>query len=301
MITTGVIIVLIKDVCRECGLTKKAVEYYERRGLISPEIGGNGYRNYSEKDIAALKEIGALRKLGIGIAEIKDILESSNKSAALVKIKHRIDLELEKAAARKECLERLIKNYDIERAIADIENDIEKNFTIKEKMLQAFPGAYGTYLFMHFGHFLDGKIDTEEKERAYNKIVEYLDQVQDMEFPEELEKFLEEGFGRLEADIMESVNSSLMDSINDVDKYIEENRESIEKYLEFINSEEYKNSPAYKMKKLLMEFQQNSGYYDVFIENLKTLSDSYRGYLEKLHAANKVFLEKFPHAADMNG
>jgi len=81
---------LIKDVCRECKLTKKAVEYYEKQGLISPRIEDNGYRNYSDEDISTLKEIGVLRKLGISIAEIRDILASSDKSAALAKCKYKM-------------------------------------------------------------------------------------------------------------------------------------------------------------------------------------------------------------------
>ena len=50
---------------------------------------------------------------------------------------------------------------------------------------------------------------------------------------------------------------------------------------------------------MLLSFQQESGYYDIFIENLKVLSDSYREYYEKLQAANKTFLERFPHAKDI--
>jgi hypothetical protein len=38
----------------------------------------------------------------------------------------------------------------------------------------------------------------EEKERAYNKIVEYLDKIQETEFPKELEDFLEQGIGQYE-------------------------------------------------------------------------------------------------------
>lgn len=34
--------------------------------------------------------------------------------------------------------------------------------------------------------------------------------------------------------------------------------------------------------------------YDIFIENLKILSDSYREYLEKLQLANKTFVDKYP-------
>ena len=290
---------LIKDVCRECNLTKKAVEYYERQGLISPRIENNGYRNYTDEDISRLKEIGVLRKLGISIAEIKDILASSNKSAVLARIKYKMDLEIEKARAKKKCLERLMKDYDIEQAIAYIEADIEKHFTIKEKLLQAFPGGYGMYLGVHFGQFLNGKIDTEEKERAYDKIVAYLDKIQETEFPEELKEFLDEGLGQLEEADMQKINLSIIDSVNNIDGYIEKNKEVIEKYLEYINSDEYKNSPAYKMKQLLLKFKKENGYYDIFIENLKILSDSYREYFEKLQAVNKVFLDKYPHVDDI--
>lgn len=152
------------------------------------------------------------------------------------------------------------------------------------------------YLCVHFGQFLDGKIDTEEKEKAYNKIVDFLDNVQDMEFPKELEEFLKQSLEHLDEENMEDINLSLINAVNNPEKYIEENKEIIEKYLEFINSDEYKNSPAYKIKELLLKFQQESGYYDIFIENLKILSDSYREYYEKLLAANKVILEKYPDA-----
>lgn len=88
---------LIKDVCKKCKLTKKAVEYYEQQGLISPAVEDNGYRNYSDEDISVLKEIGTLRKLGISIADIKNILASTNKAAALAKCKYKMDLEVEKS------------------------------------------------------------------------------------------------------------------------------------------------------------------------------------------------------------
>jgi len=292
---------LIKDVCRECKLTKKAVEYYEQQGLISPKIEENGYRNYSDEDIARLKEIRVLRELGISIAEIKDIIASTNKPAALAKCKYKMDLEVEKAVAKKKCLEQLIRDYDIEKATACIEEGIEKHYTIKEKLLQAFPGGYGMYLCVHFGQFLNGRIDTEEKERAYNKIVDYLDEIQEIEFPKELEEFLQQGLGQMEEADMQRINSSIIDSVNNIDMYLEENKEDIEKYLDYRNSDEYKKSPVCKIQQLLLKFQQVSGYYDIFIENLKILSASYREFFEKLQAANKAFVNKYPQFDNIEG
>lgn len=285
---------LIKDVCKKCKLTKKAVEYYEQQGLISLAVEDNGYRNYSDEDISVLKEIGTLRKLGISIADIKNILASTNKAAALAKCKYKMDLEVEKAMAKKKCLEQLMDDYNIDQAITYIEENIEKHFTIKEKLLQAFPGGYGMYLCIHFGQFLNGKIDTEEKEEAYNKIVDYLDTVSKIEFPKELEEYLLQGLGQLEKIDMQRINWSIIDAVNNIDIYLKENKEDIGKYLEYRNSDEYKKSPACKMQQLLLQFQQESGYYDIFIENLKILSDSYREYLEKLQVANKTFVDKYP-------
>jgi len=76
--------------------------------------------------------------------------------------------------------------------------------------------------------------------------------------------------------------------------YLEENKEDIEKYLEYRNSDEYKKSPVCKIQQLLLKFQQESGYNEIFIENLKILSDSYWEFFEKLQAANKVFVNKYP-------
>lgn len=289
----------IKDVCRECRLTKKAVEYYEEQGLISPEIGDNGYRNYSDDDITALKEIGVLRKLNISVAEIKYILSGKNKKAALAKYKYRMELEVEKSTVKKKCLEGLIAEYNINEAISYIENNIDKYFTIKEKLLQAFPGSFGMYLCVHFGQFLDGRIDTEEKENAYYKILDYLDRTEKMEFPDELEEYLQQVLQQQEQDEIERMNASILDTIHNIDFYLEDNEENIEEYLKFRNSEEFKSSKAFKMQQLLMQFQQQSGYNDILIPNLKLLSDSYREYFEMLQAANRSFIEKYPQAKDI--
>ena len=42
---------LINEACNLTGLTKKAISYYEKHGLIKPRKCGNGYREYSKADI----------------------------------------------------------------------------------------------------------------------------------------------------------------------------------------------------------------------------------------------------------
>ena len=60
---------LINEVCKECNLTKKAVEYYTEQGLIQPRITENGYRQFSETDALKLKRIAVLRGLGFSVPE----------------------------------------------------------------------------------------------------------------------------------------------------------------------------------------------------------------------------------------
>jgi DNA-binding transcriptional MerR regulator len=67
----------IKEVEELVGITKKNIRYYEQEGLLTPGRNSeNSYREYDDEDIARLKQIKLLRKLGIPISEIRDVLES---------------------------------------------------------------------------------------------------------------------------------------------------------------------------------------------------------------------------------
>ena len=69
-----VVTVFINEVCKECSLTKKAVEYYIEQGLIFPTIQENGYRCFSDEDAECLKKISVLRDLGLSVADIRLVL-----------------------------------------------------------------------------------------------------------------------------------------------------------------------------------------------------------------------------------
>ena len=290
---------LIKDVCKECKLTKKAIEYYEKQGLIRPEIGENNYRNYNAEDVSVLKEIAVLRKLGVSISDIKTILKSKNKAAALSKCKYLMELKLQKNRAQCNCIEQLILNYDIDKEFKSIDASINEFFTIKEKLIQAFPGTYGMYLSIHFGQFLNEKIDSTEKENAYNQIVNFLDSVDNLDFSPELEEFLENTFALMQKTDMEKMSSVMLEAVEDIETYIENNNEILEEYIKIRISDDYKATDLYKMQLQLLDFQNSSGYYDIFIPNLKILSDSYNEYSEKLAAANKILIEKYPQTAEL--
>ncbi len=60
----------IKDTEKELSVTRSNIRFYEKEGLLSPERRENNYRDYSEEDLAVLKKILILRKLGFTVGEI---------------------------------------------------------------------------------------------------------------------------------------------------------------------------------------------------------------------------------------
>lgn len=293
---------LIKEVCEKYKLTKKAIEYYESKNLIHPKILENGYRDYSDADISVLKEISVLRKCGISIADITEIIHSSNKPAALSKCKYITELRMQRLREIQKCVDNLIADYDVNREFEYLQTHDKDLYTIKEKLVFAFPGNYGLYLSLHFGKFLNGTIETEDQRKAYDAIVQYLDDVE-LYLPEELSGFLEAFFAVSEkldtAKIEEEINGRMLEMLTDTEGYLESNREEIEQYIKFKNSDEYKNSEAGKIQRYMLDFQKQSGYQEIFIANMKILSPAYAEYLKRVEAANDILLKKFPEAKDM--
>ena len=65
----------IKELENELNIPRATVRFYEKENFITPERGSNGYRDYSDDDIAKLKKIITLRKLGITVNDIKAVFD----------------------------------------------------------------------------------------------------------------------------------------------------------------------------------------------------------------------------------
>jgi len=64
----------INEVEQLVGITKRNIRFYETEGLLNPQRSSeNGYRDYSEADVAALKQIKLFRKLNVPMEEIRRI------------------------------------------------------------------------------------------------------------------------------------------------------------------------------------------------------------------------------------
>ncbi|WP_068620348.1 MerR family transcriptional regulator [Paenibacillus tuaregi] len=295
---------LIKEACRKSNLTKKAIEYYEAKGLISPGILENGYRDYNEEDILTLKEISVLRKCEIGVTDIKNILRSKNKSAALAKCKYVTEIRLQRLPTVQQCMENLISSYDIEREFDYLLSHDEDLLTIKERLVLAFPGNYGLFLSLHFGRFLHGFIDTDDKRKAYNEIINYLDNVE-LYLPSELSDYLEETFTlneRLNVEqFVDTTNKAMAEMLNNTNDYLTQHHQEIEEYHAYLKSDEFLNSPIAAMQRKLRDFQKQSGYYERLVDNLKVLSPNYAKYLTEWETANEQFFRIFPNSKDIYG
>ncbi|MGA1804075.1 Cu(I)-responsive transcriptional regulator [Rhizobium sp. HT1-10] len=64
----------IGDAAERSGLPAKTIRYYEEIGLIRPDRGDNGYRDYRAADIHKLRFLQRSRGLGFSVEECRQLL-----------------------------------------------------------------------------------------------------------------------------------------------------------------------------------------------------------------------------------
>ena len=88
--------VKINEVEALAGITKKNIRIYEEQGLLSPRRNAeNGYRDYGEAEVDTLRRIKLLRKLGVPIGEIRQMLDGTHTLGDGMR-RHLVTLEREK-------------------------------------------------------------------------------------------------------------------------------------------------------------------------------------------------------------
>lgn len=65
----------IKEVEELLQITRANIRFYEQEGLLTPNRSKNGYRSYSNDDVAQLKKVILFRKLGVPLSDIKKIFD----------------------------------------------------------------------------------------------------------------------------------------------------------------------------------------------------------------------------------
>lgn len=64
----------VAEAARAAGTSARMLRYYEAEGLLAPERGPNGYRDYSGDDVAAARRVVALSGAGLTLAAIRVVL-----------------------------------------------------------------------------------------------------------------------------------------------------------------------------------------------------------------------------------
>ena len=280
----------IHEAAKLSGTTKKAIEYYCQKGLLSPQFTENGYRDFTEEDVICLKKISLLRSLGVSVEETRELLKE-NDSTVFQRIIQEQEAELQRRKEQNELLKELAASLDW-NAVQLKATAAESRQSVTERLTRAFPGFWGKYLSLHFGRFLQDPVRTKNQENALQEICEYLDGVQ-FEFPEELENELDEMNRNSGCAVQRKADEALAEAVNDPDGWLKNNKEIIDQYLEFQKTDEYRNSSGFKLMELVRKFNQDNGYNTVFIPAMRRLSPAYDEYMIKLQEADRVFSRQY--------
>lgn len=135
----------ILEFSRLTGITRDNLRFYDRIGLLKPEIRReNGYRYYTRRQLGSAYLIGSLRLLGVGIDDIRQYSASRTPEAMLA-------LFAQQGTRIKEEIERLEETNEIMGLYADMAREAlchgEDGFYLCERrqerifLCPAFPDA----------------------------------------------------------------------------------------------------------------------------------------------------------------
>jgi DNA-binding transcriptional MerR regulator len=165
---------LIGDVARIAGLTRDALRFYEKKGIITSEKMDNGYRCYSDLDIYRLMHIMYYRKMNISLSALEELMSGREEEplcSTMESIAARIQEEREELRRHQQALTRLLMT---QRDLARIERCQGKC------SMEAFPEAW---LLARCDDFQQGILqwfslgaDKEELDMTYfYNVLEYRD------------------------------------------------------------------------------------------------------------------------------
>lgn len=278
---------LRNEVQDKTNLSRKAIEYYEERGLIHPIKLENGYRDYSDGDVEVLKKISLLRNLGLSISEIALYLDS--KEEVLASILRRKEHELDICEKRKNVLNLIVKGESMDLINEELAI-IETQETIYDKLIRIFPGYFGQLIFSSYKIFLNESLDKDE-EAAFNEYIKFLDSLPNFELSKEEKDYIETISSSFDMKTLDDVNKGKLIAIENSKTWLEDNKDYIKAYKEYKNTDEYKNGLMKSIQDKLKKFMQENNYYEKAIPLIRKFSKSYDAYYEKLLKANEEYLK----------
>ena len=109
---------IVGQAALKSGLPAKTLRYYEEIGLVEPRRLNNGYRDYSNEDLARLKFLGRARSLGFSIEDCRILLSlcddeerSSRDVKALAKAHlEKIEAKIVKLETMRQAMKKLVSS-----------------------------------------------------------------------------------------------------------------------------------------------------------------------------------------------
>ena len=146
----------INEVEAQVGITKKNIRFYEERGLLSPRRNSeNGYRDYSEAEVAVLRQIKLMRKLGVPLEEIRRMQAGGTVADGMRR--HLVTLERERKSLEQSILlcqrlkdrEERLESLDAAALLEEMERLERAGATFQDKQKQdAKPVQYAGAVVM---------------------------------------------------------------------------------------------------------------------------------------------------------
>ena len=285
----------LNEVIKQVDLSKRAIKFYEEKGLLKTKRDSNGYRNYTDKDISLLKEISSYRKMGIGLSDIKEIL---NDKSVLKQILIEKKKEITISQNELEALEKFIENNNIEELYDSVDYK-----TIADAIQNSIPGFYGYYFLNHFLPYLQIRIQTKEQQEAYNRLIEFWDNTNiRIPFLMKLNSWILFKLNSKKSLIVqiEQIDSQIKEMLNPTEEEYEKLKKKVNDGYKLKNSIFYKYSLIGISQRKFMKELQNKGYNDIFIPSMIALSPKYKEYHNALMAINKRICDDLDLYYDTN-
>lgn len=285
----------LNEVIKQVDLSKRAIKFYEEKGLLKTKRDSNGYRNYTDKDISLLKEISSYRKMGIGLSDIKEIL---NDKSVLKQILIEKKKEITISQNELEALEKFIENNNIEELYDSVDYK-----TLADAIQNSIPGFYGYYFLNHFLPYLQIRIQTKEQQEAYNRLIEFWDNTNiRIPFLMKLNSWILFKLNSKKSLIVqiEQIDSQIKEMLNPTEEEYEKLKKKVNEGYKLKNSIFYKYSLIGISQRKFMKELQNKGYNDIFIPSMIALSPKYKEYHNALMTINKRICDDLDLYYDTN-
>lgn len=279
---------LRNEIQNKTGLTRKAIEYYEEKGFIKPRRNKqNGYRIYSDNDLAILNQISLYRKLGFSICEIELVIHSNKEMLPSILRKKQHQLWIDEK--RKCLLEKVVQGKDLDSISKELSN-LEREESIYSKLERIFPGYFGQCFFAAYKPFLSEPL-SKDGESAYQEYVNFLDTLPKLDLTSEEQEFIESAVSTIHVDDLDKINEDKLKAIDNVQSWFEKNKEYIKELERYKTSEEYLSSPLNQIQNKLKSYMMENKYYEIAIPLIRKFSKSYDLYYKKLLSANDVYMK----------